>query len=129
MEKRNIKNELHKADLDVHAGIKLIKLTGDENISVFAAEISPNTELNPHFHLKGIEIYQIYKGKGLMKIGNRINNSVEWVETAEVNEGDCFSIGEGVVHQIINDSENSLQAIFSCRESHIGKDRFFVLMS
>lgn len=126
MNTKNIKTELQNAPLDKNAGIKLIKLTGDENISVYAAEISPHTELNPHYHSHGIETYQIFKGSGIMKIGKRINSTIEWIESIHVQEGDCFSIIEGSVHQLINNAKEPLQAIFSCPESHLGKDRFFI---
>jgi mannose-6-phosphate isomerase-like protein (cupin superfamily) len=127
MNTKNIKTELQNAPLDKKAGIKLIKLTGDENISVYAAEIAPKTKLNPHFHSHGIETYQIFKGNGIMKIGKRTNNNtVEWIESINVQEGDCFCISEGSVHQLINASLETLQAIFLCPESHLGKDRFFI---
>ena len=77
MEIKNINIELKNARLDKKAGIKLVRLTGNENISVYAAEISPKTKLNPHYHLHGIETYQIFKGSGIMKIGRRDNNVIE----------------------------------------------------
>jgi mannose-6-phosphate isomerase-like protein (cupin superfamily) len=123
---KNIKTELQNAPLDKNAGIKLIKLTGDENISVYAAEIAPRTKLNPHFHTHGIETYQIFKGNGIIKIGKRINSTIEWIESINVQEGDCFFINEESVHQLINDTREPLQAIFSCPEAHLGKDRFFI---
>jgi mannose-6-phosphate isomerase-like protein (cupin superfamily) len=126
MNTKNIKTELQNAPLDKNAGIKLIKLTGDENISVYAAEIAPQTELNPHFHLHGIETYQIFKGNGIMKVGNKVNSSVEWIESVNVQEGDCFFINEGSVHQLINNTREPLQAVFSCSELHLGQDRHFI---
>ncbi len=54
MEVKNIIEELKKAQLDEKTGIKLTLITGDSEISVYAAEIASRTELNPHFHKKGL---------------------------------------------------------------------------
>lgn len=126
MDIRNIKNELKNASVDTRAGIKLIKLTGDINTSVFAAEIKPKTMLNPHFHKKGIEIYQVLEGEGMMNVGEMKNNNIIWNNKFKVKQGDFFSIQEQKIHQIVNDSENPLVTVFTCPESHLGKDRFFV---
>ena len=126
MDIKNIKTELQNASLDKKAGIKLIKLTGNFDISVFAAEIPAKTALNPHFHKHGIEIYQILEGEGTMKTGNLENNNVNWNEIFNVLKGDCFSINEMEVHQIVNSTDNPLIAVFTCSESHLGDDRYFV---
>lgn len=123
---KNINDELKNAPLDTQAGIRLIKLTGDKQNSVFAAEILPQKALNAHFHEHGIENYQILRGKGLMKVGIIENNAVVWLEKASVRAGDYYSITEGEVHQIANDSDEKLVAIFSCPESHLGSDRIFI---
>jgi len=123
---KNINSELKDAPIDDKAGIKLVKITGDDEISIYAADISPNTSLNPHYHKVGIETYQILEGKGLMKIGELKNDKVQWTETFEASEGDCFSISEYTVHQIINHTNYNLRAIFSCASSHVGDDRYFV---
>ncbi|HOV15171.1 MAG TPA: cupin domain-containing protein [Spirochaetota bacterium] len=126
MEIKNIKSELKNAPIDLKANIKLIKLTGDKNISVFAAEILPKTKLNPHYHKNGIETYQIYQGTGIMKVGELNDNKVKWNETFDVKTGDCFTIVESQIHQIINDSDEILIALFTCPEPHLGDDRFFI---
>ena len=69
MEIKNINKELLKATVDKGSSIKLAKLTGDEKISIFIAEVLPKSILNPHYHKSGIETYQIFKGNGIMKIG------------------------------------------------------------
>ena len=127
MEIKNIAIALDRAPLDEKAGIKLVKMTGNDELSVYAADISPNTSLNPHYHKVGIETYQILEGKGLMKVGKLVNDYVDWEETFEAVTGDCFSIPAGTVHQIINQSDVNLRAIFSCPASHVGHDRYFVL--
>lgn len=126
MDVKNIQTELKQAALDPKAGIKLVKLTGDKNISVFAAEIAPHTELNPHFHEHGNETYQILNGSGKMKIGKRENTPALWDEIFSVETGDCYSVNEGQVHQIINESDKPLLVVFSCPEAHLGDDRIFI---
>jgi mannose-6-phosphate isomerase-like protein (cupin superfamily) len=126
MNVKNIKTELQQASFDVKAGIKLIKLTGDKNTSVYAAEIPASTTLNPHYHERGIEIYQILEGEGIMQIGDMQNGKVNWNTKLEVKQGDCFSIYESKIHQIGNVSEKPLIAVFTCPESHLGDDRFFI---
>ncbi len=126
MEIKNINKELLKAIVEKGSSIKLAKLTGDEEISIFIAEVSPKSKLNPHYHRSGIETYQIYKGNGIMKIGDLHEPSVKWIETIHVKEGNCFTIKEGKVHQLINDTDSPLQAIFSCPSTHLSSDRFFI---
>ena len=126
MEIKKIDRELQHAPVDDGANIKLVKLTGDKMSSVFAAEIAPQTVLNPHYHQHGIEIYQVLKGKGIMKVGKMHNDSIHWDETAKVEEGDFFSIEAGKIHQIQNDSNKPLVAVFTCPEEHLTGDRYFV---
>lgn len=126
MKIKNINEELSKVEIDDKTGIKVTFMTGDSNISVYAAEIAPKTELNPHYHKIGIETYQVLEGYGIMKVGEFQNDTVCWTETFEVKEGDCFSILSPKIHQIINQSDKSLKTIFTCPSDHLGQDRFFV---
>ena len=123
---KNIFTELQNAPIDASANIRVIQLTGDATLAVFAAEISPKTALKPHYHSVGIETYQILQGEGIMKVGVVQNGTVVWNESFATKTGDCFTIPEGNVHQIINESEDTLLAIFSCPENHLSSDRFFV---
>ena len=125
MEVKNIAEELSKVEIDNKTGIKITLMTGDFNISVFAAEIAPNTELNPHYHKIGIETYQVLEGHGTMKVGDYKNDTVHWTDTFEVKQGDCFSISSPKVHQIINTSDQVLRTIFTCPLDHLGQDRYF----
>lgn len=126
MDVKNIFNELGQATMDIHAGIKVVKVAGDADISVFAAEIAPHTQLSPHFHKSGIENYHVLKGQGAMKVGGVKAQGVVWEQEFEVEEGDCFSIPEGKVHCIINRTDGPLLAVFTCPEAHLSTDRFFV---
>lgn len=122
----NIKEIVKSAPMDKGAGIKIVKVTGDRDISVFAAEVAPGTELTPHYHEIGVEIYQVYDGSGIMKVGIKKGDGVEWEHTLEVSTGDSFSIPEGRVHQIVNSSKEPLLMLFTCREEHLSSDRFFI---
>ncbi len=126
MEIKRIITELNKAEIDPKANIKLVKITGDKEISVYAAEISPKTYLNPHYHNAGIEIYQIVEGEGEMRIGNVKNNMIKWEEIFKISGGDFFSIESKKVHQIVNTSDKPLIAIFTCSEKHLSTDRHFI---
>ncbi len=126
MELRNFYELLDAALMDEKAGIKIQRVTGDENFSFFIAEILPNTWLRPHYHESGIELYQILDGKGVMKTGKRERDQIIWEEEFPVEKGDCFTIPEGIVHQIGNLTPDSLIAGFTCPPSHLGNDRFFV---
>jgi mannose-6-phosphate isomerase-like protein (cupin superfamily) len=122
----NIDLELKEALTDDVTGVKLVRITGDSEISIYAAEIAPNTALKPHYHKNGIEIYQVLNGCGTMKVGNYENNLAIWEDSFEVTSGDCFSISASKVHQIINNSDKVLRTIFTCPVDHLGQDRFFI---
>lgn len=122
----NILEVVKDAPMDKKAGIKVVPITGDELISVFAAEVAPGTELRPHYHSTGIEIYQVFKGSGIMRVGSVDGGSVNWEDTLTVSTGDSFSILEGKVHQIVNNSDEPLIMLFTCPKSHLGDDRFFI---
>ncbi len=126
MEIKNILQELKNAPVDKGSNIKHAKLTGDENLSIFAAEVNPRSHLNPHYHKNGIETYQIYSGSGIMKTGTLDGISVTWKNSDVVTQGDFFSIPENTVHQIVNDADNALILIFSCPAEHLSSDRHFV---
>jgi mannose-6-phosphate isomerase-like protein (cupin superfamily) len=127
MEIKNIYQELEKAMPDEKAGIKVDRLTGDETISVFVAEIAGQKRVNPHYHQKGVEIYHILEGSGLMKLGRVEDpNKVRWESEFPVEKGDCFSIAEKTVHQLANPGASRLCALFICSPSHLSTDRSFV---
>jgi mannose-6-phosphate isomerase-like protein (cupin superfamily) len=126
MEIKNIYSLLSTVQIDKATGIKLVKMTGDPEISIYAAEISPNTELNPHYHKNGIETYQVLEGKGVMKVGDCHNDTFKWTEIFEVSTGDCYFIPANKVHQIINNSNEVLRTVFACPSDHLGTDRFFI---
>jgi mannose-6-phosphate isomerase-like protein (cupin superfamily) len=123
---KNILKELEKVQIDNKTNIKIDRITGDSKISIYAAEIAPLTKLKPHFHKEGIEVYQILGGSGQMKISEYQNKEIHWINYFDVKEGDCFSITANQVHQIVNNSNKVLRAIFTCKSDHLGDDRFFI---
>lgn len=123
----NMYRSLEHAGMDERSGIKIERVTGDEQFSLYIAEILPQTWLKPHYHLHDIEIYQILEGAGIMRIGSRGGDSLVWEEEFPVGKGDCFTIPEGTVHQIGNMTDQALIACFTCPPSHLGDDRFFML--
>jgi mannose-6-phosphate isomerase-like protein (cupin superfamily) len=127
MEIKNIYKELERVTPDEKAGIKVDRLTGDDNVSVFVAEIAEHKWVKPHYHQKGVEIYHILEGRGLMKIGRvEGQNQVAWESEFPVEKGDCFSIPEKTVHQLANTGTARLCVLFICSPTHLSTDRFFV---
>ena len=125
-EVKNIFEEMVNAPLDEKVGIKVTKITGDDSISVYSAEIAPFKKVGAHFHNSGIEIYHIVSGKGKMHTGFMNSGTVEWAEPVEIKSGDCFTIAEKEVHQLENTGAERLVALFICRTSHLGDDRTIV---
>jgi quercetin dioxygenase-like cupin family protein len=126
MKPTNLFLALKDASMDNSAGIKIVKLSGDESLSFYAADIAPHTALTPHYHKEGIDAYQILKGTGTMKTGPFAQGATVWTEKFTANEGDCFHIEAGIVHQILNETDEQLILVFACPESHVGSDRHFV---
>jgi mannose-6-phosphate isomerase-like protein (cupin superfamily) len=80
-----------------------------------------------HYHESGIEMYKIVEGNGMMHIGlPDNNNNVNWHHSTRVKKGDCFTVNEGEVHQLVNENESILIAIVCCPKSHLSSDRVVV---
>lgn len=124
MDVTNIYEALKKAKTDKAVGIKSIRLSGDDNLALYAAEIDGNKSVGAHYHTEGKEIYQIVEGKGEMHLGIPVSvKEVIWKESTEVKKGDCFTVNENQVHQLVNTSSEKLIIIFACPYSHISTDR------
>lgn len=94
---------------------------------MYAAELGPYKKVGAHYHVAGVEIYQIVEGNGVIHIGKPIGDGkTNWISSAKVKEGDCFTIQAGEVHQLINDQECRLIALFGCPKSHLSNDRTMV---
>jgi mannose-6-phosphate isomerase-like protein (cupin superfamily) len=123
----NLYEKIENAKLDDVVGIRVAHLTGNEEFSFFGAEIAPRKKVGAHYHTSGIEIYQILEGNGTMHIGiSDENNDVKWHNSLSVKKGDCFTVNEGEVHQLVNENNNRLIAIVGCPKSHLSTDRTVV---
>lgn len=124
---QNIYEKIQTAPLDPAVGIRVVPLVGDDAFTLFAAEIGPRKRVGAHYHAEGLEIYQIVEGRGEMHIGKPLGDGrTAWHATANVRKGDCFTIQAGEVHQLINDHDERLVALFGCAKAHLSTDRTMV---
>lgn len=127
MKVSNIHEALLNAPKDEVVGIRSIRLAGDDDFALYAAQIDGLKRIGAHYHKKGNEIYQVVEGQGRMHLGIPLEDgTVKWEDAVEVNKGDCFTVMEGQVHQLENTSEEDLVIIFACPFSHISTDRTVV---
>ena len=125
MEITNMYEALRNTVVDPKVGIKVVKLAGDAEISLFAAEIPPEKAVRPHYHNKGIEIYKMIEGEGQMSIGDVEGASVRWVKSARLKKGDAVTVPAGKVHTLKNDTGHAVFVLFICMPEHLAEDRFF----
>ncbi|MBY0271799.1 MAG: cupin domain-containing protein [Alphaproteobacteria bacterium] len=117
-------HELSNAIPDKAVGISLAPLAGDDLFTSYVAEIPVGACVAAHYHPKGIEIYQILAGKGLMKIGSvTADQPVRWDQCREVTSGDFFTIHPGIVHQLENNSLERLILIVTCSPTNLSYNR------
>ena len=123
----NLYEIIESAPLDEAVGIRLAHLTGSAEFSLFAAEIGPKKKVGAHYHKSGIETYQIIEGEGIMHLGKPdSNNTVQWTDSFNVKTGDCFTVNEGEVHQLVNTLDNKLIIVAGCSKAHVTTDRVTV---
>ena len=123
----NLFKALENAEPDPKVGIKVAHLSGNDEFSLFVAEIAPNKMISAHYHEKGDEIYFIFEGKGLMYLSKtNENKNIKWEKPFNLNSGDSFNIKEGYAHQLFNNTENKMIAIFGCSRTHLSSDRLIV---
>lgn len=125
MEITNIYTLLESIPEDPQVKIRITRITGDENLSLYAALLEPGVKVRSHYHKTGIETYQIIEGEGVIKIGRPERNIVVWTDTAPVQKGDCFTVEPGIVHQLENTGQALMYACFCCSPDHLAGDRFF----
>lgn len=120
----NIYSAIESAPIDEAVGIRLVHLTGSDDFALFAAEIGPNKKVGAHYHESGLEIYQVVEGEGIIHIGKPdSNNAVQWTDSQKVTPGDCFTVNEGDVHQLVNIQNRRMLVIVGCAASHVTTDR------
>jgi mannose-6-phosphate isomerase-like protein (cupin superfamily) len=123
----NMAEALRRAQLDSKVGIAIARLAGNDDFALYAAELAPGKAVTAHYHNKGLEIYQIVEGKGIMHTGLAIDrNQVQWNKALAVKAGDCFNVPEREVHQLQNTGDKRLLVVFGCPNSHLNQDRFIV---
>ncbi|APA00359.1 cupin domain-containing protein [Flavobacterium commune] len=127
MKVNNINLALEAIQNNQYNGIKLARLAGDEDASIFAIELAPNQFIPAHYHKVGIETYFILSGEGIIYLGNITNDKIIWDYEIKVAEGDCFSIQPNQVHKFENNSAYKLRIIGTAPLTHAtDEDRFFV---
>jgi len=62
-----------------------------------------------------------------MKTGTPEGGAVHWTGERMVRAGDCFSVPEGAVHQLVNTGAGPMRAVFCCPASHLDSDRYFIV--
>jgi mannose-6-phosphate isomerase-like protein (cupin superfamily) len=115
------------ARTDPAVGIRIVRVTGDDLMGLYVAELEPHRSVTAHYHCSGSEIYQIVHGEGKIHTGvPSSHDSVVWNASVDVRSGDCFTVEEREVHQLENTASSPMIAIFVCPAAHIGNDRFIV---
>jgi mannose-6-phosphate isomerase-like protein (cupin superfamily) len=124
---KNFFELLKTAGTDPAVGIRIVKVTGDDQTGMYVAELAPHHSVTAHYHCAGSEIYQVVHGEGNLYTGIPSSDTVvTWDIPVVVNRGDCFTVQEGQVHQLENTGSYPLIAIIICPAAHIGHDRFIV---
>jgi mannose-6-phosphate isomerase-like protein (cupin superfamily) len=127
MEVKNWQSVLAQAIQDNAVGISIAYLSGNEEFSMYVTEIKPNSQVGAHYHSKGVEIYQILEGQGVIHIGEPLKDAqVAWVEEVIVKKGDFFTILPGQVHQLKNPYKEKLVLVFGCPSDHLSSDRVVI---
>ncbi|MBS1771250.1 MAG: cupin domain-containing protein [Bacteroidetes bacterium] len=122
----NINSCLNNTETDKKVGVKLVHLTGNEKMSVFAIELAMGQSIPAHYHKNDIETYFILYGQGIIHTGILENENVLWHTEMQVNAGDCFTIHPGEVHEFKNVSESPLRILGTAPLSHSKNDRHFI---
>jgi len=123
----NFFEHVKTAKIDPAVGIRIAKVTGDDLMGLYVAELGPHRSVTAHYHQDGSEIYQIVHGEGKIHTGVPMSDDVvAWNTSVWVRSGDCFTVQEGEVHQLENTGSLPMIAIIVCPAAHIGHDRFIV---
>jgi mannose-6-phosphate isomerase-like protein (cupin superfamily) len=123
----NMTEALRCAQLDSKVGIAIVRLAGNDDFALYAAELAPGKAVTAHYHSTGVEIYFIAEGDGIMHTGLvKDKNLVQWNKPLTVKTGDCFNVEAREVHQLQNTADKRLLVVFGCPNSHLNQDRFIV---
>lgn len=116
-------SELERSAYDATVGIKIAKLAGDAALSTYLTSIDPGKSITPHYHKHGDEHYHIIHGCGEMTL---IDVQSKAKTTTAVRKHHSFVVRANHSHQLKNTGDEALILMFSCPESHLKKDRFFL---
>ena len=123
----NLYTMLASTEPDPKVGVRVGHLSGNEQFSLFGAEIAPQKVLSAHYHRSGDEIYLIIEGNGVMSLGDLDSSgNVVWEPSFHISKGDCFTVEAGRVHRLCNHTDQKLLALFGCPKSHLSSDRIIV---
>jgi mannose-6-phosphate isomerase-like protein (cupin superfamily) len=126
-EVRNLFELVKTAPVDPAVGIRIVQVPGNDHVGLYVAELGPHTRVTAHYPRAGNEIYQIVHGEGKLYTGIPSSDSVvTWDTPVIVSSGDCFTVQEGLAHQLENTGSLPLIAIIFCPAAHIGHDRFII---
>ncbi|HBV97199.1 MAG: hypothetical protein JL50_09005 [Peptococcaceae bacterium BICA1-7] len=123
----NLYDLLKSAELDPAVGIRIAHLSGSEQFSFYGAEIAPHKRIAAHYHKSGSEIYLLIEGEGIMYTGKPDSSGrVDWNPPLTLSRGDCFTVNQGEVHQLFNNSGDRAIIVFGCPAAHLSTDRIVV---
>ena len=126
-EVRNIFEQVKTARVDPVVGIRIVKVTGDDSVGLYVAELGVHSRITAHYHRAGGEIYQLLNGEGTLHTGIPLSGEgVAWNRPLKVQSGDCFIVKEGQVHQLENTGSLPMMITIVCPAAHLGHDRFIV---
>ncbi len=121
---KNIYDILAEAPEDKLTGVKLVRLSCGESVSLFAAELESGAVLREHYHLKGDEIYYIIEGNCRMMLRGIDETLTDAERIIDLVKGDIITVKEKMIHSLRNGKCLS-RIIIACPEEHAGCDRFF----
>ena len=93
-------NRKTSGDIEAEVGSEYRCLKSITYVSL--AWLQPGLSYEPHMHDDHEEVYYIIKGRGKIRVGNDVK---------EFRDGDAIYIPEGMVHEIINDSDEIIEFI------------------
>ena len=121
---KNIYDILADAPKDKLTGVKLIRLSCSEPVSMFAAELASEAVLRAHYHLKGDETYYVIEGNCIMMLRGIDETLTDSERIIDLVKGDIITVKEKMIHSLRNGKCLS-RIIIACPEEHAGCDRFF----
>ncbi len=90
-EVRNIFEQVKTARVDPVVGIRIVKVTGDDSVGLYVAELGVHSRITAHYHRAGGEIYQLLNGEGTLHTGIPLSGEgVAWNRPLKVQKRGLF---------------------------------------